>query len=116
MPTFMGVLLMSVVWIPVPRASPAAGGILYRKTCPVGHRRGHHRAGTEQFGSKASDADRGTTIIMLQDFCVSLALICHDCRADLTEAHTVSPAGSSQDKAAGLLVDDERRAVKMRAR
>ena len=31
-----------------------------------------------------SDTDSGSTIVMLQDLCVSLALICHDCRTDLT--------------------------------
>jgi hypothetical protein len=36
-----------------------------------------------QIASKTSDADSGPTIVMLQDFCVSLARICHDCRADL---------------------------------
>ena len=34
-------------------------------------------------GVRTSDADSGPAIIMLQDFCVSLALIGHDCRADL---------------------------------
>src|SRR6266478_2570747 len=95
---------------------PAAGRITLPQTCPVGHRSEHRGAGIEQFASKTSDADGGPRIVMLQDFRVSLALICHDSRADLTEAHTVSPAGSSQDKAAGLFVDDECRAVKMRAR
>ena len=32
---------------------------------------------------RTSDADSGPAIVMLQDFDVSLALICHDCRADL---------------------------------
>jgi hypothetical protein len=32
---------------------------------------------------RTSGADSGPTIVMLQDFCVSLALIRHDCRADL---------------------------------
>jgi len=45
---------------------------------------------------RTSDADSGPAIVKLQDFDVSLALICHDCRADLTEADTMSPAGSSQ--------------------
>lgn len=41
--------------------------------------------GLELLGARArtSDADGGPTIVVLQDFCVSLALICHDCRADL---------------------------------
>jgi hypothetical protein len=32
---------------------------------------------------RTSDADSGPTIVMLQDFCVSLSLVSHDCRADL---------------------------------
>ncbi len=33
--------------------------------------------------ARTSDADSGPTIVMLQDFCVSLAVICHNCRPDL---------------------------------
>src|SRR5579864_2734235 len=115
MPTFMGVLLMAVDGFSLPLTSRQRAGLLYRKTCPDRQRREHRRAATELITFKTSDADSGPAIVVLQDFRVSLALICHDCRADLTEADTVSPAGSSQDKAARLFVDDECRAVKMRA-
>lgn len=66
--------------------------------------------------ARKSGADSGAAIVVLQDFPVSLALGCHDCGANLTQSDTVSPSGSSQDKAVRPSVYDKCRAVKMRAR
>src|SRR5262249_33374300 len=67
-------------------------------------------------GSRKSLADTGSTIIMPEDLGVSVACIRHDCSADLTQTHTVSPARSPQYKSASLSVYDKRGAVEMRAR